>query len=197
MPERSIPLDDLTIRSALRSKLLADHAEEGDTALMEELGLCRGRVRVDLALVNGHLNGYEIKSDRDTLTRLETQAEIYMKVFDRLTIVVGSKHLSSIGTRLPEWWGILQAIQGGDGRLVRFRNVRRPKLNPQRDPRSLVELLWRDDAIRLLEEADVRGVRGKPRRVVWDRLCDHFDVEEIAAAVRFQLKVRAANQVHA
>ena len=197
MPERSIPLGDLTIRSALRSKLLADHAKEGDTALMEELGLCRGRVRVDLALVNGHLNGYEIKSDRDTLTRLETQAEIYMKVFDRLTIVVGSKHLSSIGTRLPEWWGILQAIQGGDGRLVRFRNVRRPKLNPQRDPRSLVELLWRDDAIRLLEEADVRGVRGKPRRVVWDRLCDHFDVEEIATAVRLQLKVRAANQVHA
>ena len=197
MPERSIPLDDLTIRSALRSKLLADHAEEGDTALMEELGLCRGRVRVDLALVNGYLNGYEIKSDRDTLTRLETQAEIYMKVFDRLTIIVGSKHLSSIGTRLPEWWGILQAIQGGDSRLVRFQNVRRPKLNPQRDPRSLAELLWRDDAIRLLEKADVRGVRGKPRRVVWDRLCDHFDVEEIAAAVRVQLKVRAAHQVHA
>ena len=196
MPERSIPLDDLTIRSALRSKLLADHAEEGDTALMEELGLCRGRVRVDLALVNGSLHGYEIKSDRDTLTRLETQSEIYMKVFDRLTIVVGSKHLSSIGTRLPEWWGILQAIQGGDGRLVRFRNVRRTKLNLQRDPRSLAELLWRDDAIRLLEEADVRGVRSKPRRVVWDRLCDHFDVEEIATAVRVQLKVRAANQVH-
>ena len=163
---------------------------------MEELGLCRGRVRVDLALVNGSLHGYEIKSDRDTLTRLETQSEIYMKVFDRLTIVVGSKHLSSVGTRLPEWWGILQAIQGGDGRLVRFRNVRRTKLNLQRDPRSLAELLWRDDAIRLLEEADVRGVRSKPRRVVWDRLCDHFDVEEIATAVRVQLKVRAANQVH-
>ena len=197
MPERSTPLDDLTIRSALRSKLLADHAEEEDTALMEELGLCRGRVRVDLALVNGRLHGYEIKSDRDTLTRLETQAEIYMKVFDHLTIVVGSKHLSSIGTRLPECWGILQAIQGGDGR-VRFRNVRRPKLNPQRDPRSLAELLWRDDAIRLLVEvADVRGVRSKPRRVVWDRLCDHFDLEEIAHAVNIQLKVRAANQVHA
>ena len=162
---------------------------------MEELGLCRGRVRVDLALINGHLHGYEIKSDRDTLTRLDIQAEIYMKVFDRLTIVVGRKHLSSVCSRLPEWWGILQAIQGGGGRVVRFRNLRRPTLNPQRDPRSLAELLWRDDAIRLLEEADVRGVRGKPRRVVWDRLCDHFDVEEIAAAVRFQLKFRAANQV--
>ena len=126
MPERSIPLDDLTIRSALRSKLLADHAEEGDTALMEELGLCRGRVRVDLALVNGHLNGYEIKSDRDTLTRLETQAEIYMKVFDRLTIVVGSKHLSSIGTRLPEWWGILQAIQGATAALSGFETYAGP-----------------------------------------------------------------------
>ena len=34
---------------------------------VEELGVCRGRVRVDVAVVNGTLHGYEIKSDRDSL----------------------------------------------------------------------------------------------------------------------------------
>jgi hypothetical protein len=43
-----------------------------------------------------------------------------------------------------------------------------------------------------LEQRDAaRGVRGKPRPVVWDRVCEHFGVEEIAAAVRSRLKVRA------
>lgn len=46
----------------------------------------------------------------------------------------------------------------------------------------------------LLEERDAaRGVRGKSRRIVWDRVCDRFDVDEIAAAVRARLKTRAAD----
>jgi hypothetical protein len=48
----------------------------------------------------------------------------------------------------------------------------------------------------LLEERNAaRGVRGKPRRIVWDRVCDRFGVDEIAAAVRARLKTRAAGVV--
>ena len=62
----------------------------------------------------------------------------------------------------------------------------------------MVELLWFNDAIALLEERNVaRGVRGKPRRIVWDRVCEHFNVDEIAAAVRAQLKARATTQAPA
>ena len=45
--------------------------------ILDELGICRGRVRIDLTVVNGLLHGYEIKSERDTLARLETQADLY------------------------------------------------------------------------------------------------------------------------
>ena len=62
-------------------------------------------------------------------------------------------------------------------------------------PRALVELLWLNDAITLLEERNcARGVRGKPRRIVWDWVCEHFGVDEIAAFVRAKLKARVANQ---
>jgi hypothetical protein len=40
----------------------------------------------------------------------------------------------------------------------------------------------------------VRGARGKPRELVWDRVCEHFDVTEIAAAVRERLKARATQR---
>ena len=186
-------LDESGIRPALLSRLLPKHAGRASTAIIEELGLCRGRVRVDVAVVNGRLHGYEIKSDRDTLRRLTVQVEIYGKVLDRATLVVGDRYLAEALEVVPVWWGVLHVHPTATG--LRFKTVRRARKNPRRDPRSLVELLWNDDAIALLEERNAaRGVRGKPRRLVWDRVCEHFAVDEIASAVRARLKTRAKNE---
>ena len=46
------------------------HRSEPNTVFLEELGLCQGDARVDYAVINGAMNGYEIKSDRDKLVRL-------------------------------------------------------------------------------------------------------------------------------
>jgi hypothetical protein len=178
---------DADIRPALRSNLLNKHADQPNTAIFEELGICRGRVRVDVAVVNGTLHGYEIKSDRDSLRRLDIQADFYGKVLDRATLVVGEHHLSDALDLLPAWWGVLL--------IHPTASVRHGRKNPRKDPRSLVEFLWLEDALALLEKRNIaRGVRGKPRRFAWDRICEHFSVDEIAAAVRARLKTRAAMQ---
>ena len=194
MNKQDTAFREAEIRRALRLWLLAKHAAEADTFVFEELGVCRGQGRIDLALVNGSFHGYEIKSDRDNLRRLDGQVDMYSRVLDRATVVVGDRHLTETLNAVPHWWGVLRFESGPKG--PRFKTVRRGRSNPQRDPRSLVELLWLDDAIKLLTRRDVaRGVRGKPRRMVWDRVCEHFKVDEIAASVRAQLKARAAQQV--
>jgi hypothetical protein len=186
-------LNDITIRFALRAKLLQQQAGEPATVLLEELGLCRGRVRVDIAVVNGSLCGYEIKSDEDNLHRLATQVDVYSKVLDRATLVVGQRLLTEAMDTVPSWWGVLTAVKTNTG--LRFRTVRRGRRNPERDARALVELLWCDHALALLEQRDaVRGFRGKPRRIVWDKLCELFDLDEIEAAVCERLKARATLQ---
>jgi hypothetical protein len=186
-------ISDAAIRPALQSRLLGEHGHEADTVLIEELGLCRGQVRIDVAVVNGLLHGYEIKSDRDSLRRLSIQIEVYGKVLDRATLVVGDRFLAQATNMVPTWWGVLHVHPTSD--RLQFRAVRSPQLNPQRDARALVELLWFDQAIALLEERNLaRGIRGKPRRVVWDRVCDHFGVDEIAASVRAKLKARVTKQ---
>ena len=69
--------------------------------------------------------------------------------------------------------------------------------NPSRDARALVELLWLEDSIALLERHGLdRGVRSKPRRIIWDRICESLDIEVIAAAVRAHLKTRAISTDH-
>jgi hypothetical protein len=148
-------------------------------------------VRIDLAVVNGLLHGYEIKSDRDTLKRLDRQLEIYNCVLDRATLVVGARHTEEASEALPNWWGLLRFEATPSG--PRFTVLRRSEENPDRHARSLAELLWRNEALALLARRDAaHGVKSKPRYAVWDRLCEYFDVEEIAAEVRSCLRARQA-----
>jgi hypothetical protein len=184
-------LRDCDIRPALRRMLLQSF-DPSDSVVIEELGLSKGSVRVDLAVVNGIMHAYEIKSDFDTLRRLTTQAEHYGKYFDRVSLVVGPRHIGLARDSVPQWWGLVRVIPGKCG--PHFQSVRRPRANPTRDARALIQLLWREKTLALLESIGAAaGVRSKPRDVLWDRAIERFTLEEIAEAVRTHLKANAAN----
>jgi hypothetical protein len=61
---------DRDVRQALHRKVLKEHHGDANTLVVDELGLRHGTCRVDIAVVNGFIHGYEIKSDADTLERL-------------------------------------------------------------------------------------------------------------------------------
>jgi hypothetical protein len=188
MTGRDIP-GDPEIRAALLARLQSCHNDETDVVFLHELGLCRGQVFVDLTVVNGALHGYEIKSDRDSLRRLAGQAELYGRVLDRATLVVGSRHVVDAEDAVPRWWGIL-VVDSSDGG-IRFRERRRGRKNPSRDCRALAELLWLNFALEMLAARDsIRGYRRKPRHQVWDRVCELYNLDEVADAVRALLKAR-------
>src|SRR4029077_13805561 len=69
----------------------------------------------DVAVVNGALDGFELKSDRDRLDRLARQSEIYGAVFDRMTLVVGPRHERQAARMIPDWWGLerTEPLTGG------------------------------------------------------------------------------------
>lgn len=193
---KTVGVSDAQIRPALREHLLRRHAKEAGTVLIEELGLRRGSVRVDLAVVNGSLHGFEIKSDKDSLRRLAAQVELYSQVLDRATLVVGERFAPNATSLVPAWWGIVCVSSKPSG--LRFTTLRRSRANPQRNARALVELLWAPHALALLERRSAaRGMRGKPRRLLWDRVCECLSLEEIAAAVRERLKANSGSEVPA
>jgi hypothetical protein len=191
----AISPNDADIRAALRKKLTSTYGGHPETVVLDELGVCRGEVRVDVAVVNGKIHGFEIKSDRDSLRRLAGQVEAYSKVLDRATLVAGERYVGAAAAMLPEWWGLLLVKSTNNG--LRFETVRRARINPSRDARALVEFLWLEDSLALLERHGLdRGIRTKPRRVIWDRICESFDIEVIAAAVRAKLKSRSVLLTH-
>ena len=61
--------NDKIIRAALKGELERLHAGDDKLRIVEEFGIEHGAIRIDIAVVNGLLHGYEIKSDRDTLLR--------------------------------------------------------------------------------------------------------------------------------
>src|SRR5258708_36353109 len=98
-------LCDRDIRTHLLAHLRTLHPT--DTAIIEELGLCHGDARAGIAVVNGVLHGFEIKSERDSLERLAHQVDAYGRAFGYATLVTCEKHLAEARARVPRWWGII------------------------------------------------------------------------------------------
>lgn len=181
---------DSEIRHAVRDRLAKVHRREPDTRYRNELGLCLGETRVDVAAINGAISGYEIKSAVDTLARFPTQVRLYGQVLDFATIVAEGKHAEKVAQLAPNWWGIWQASQTrqGHAKLVELRPAQR---NPSPDPLSIAQLLWRDEVLMLLQDLDcAHGYRCATRWVLWERLVEVLELADLQAAVRQQLKAR-------
>jgi hypothetical protein len=188
-------MNDHQLRGALKSKVLARYAKDPNTRIVDELGLRHGITRVDIAVVNGIIHGYELKSDKDNLKRLPHQIQIYSSVLDKLTLVVGIRHAHEAIKLVPDWWGIKIATVGSRGAFD-FESYRPSRLNPSLDPLSVCKLLWRDEALTLLAElGEAERVRYKARALVYARLAEVADLASIQERVRRQLKSRTTWRV--
>lgn len=186
----SRPFSDSEIRAALRKDLLGSLGPGDDTLILEEVGLRHGMVRVDLAVLNGALHGYEVKSDRDSLRRLHGQVSTYNQVLDFVTLVVGERHMQKAMASVPDWWGVW-LVKSASDRTAEFLTVRQPRRNPSPDKLSIAKLLWRAEALSILEHMNAAGgLRSKPRALVYRRLAETLGMDELRAMVRHQLRCR-------
>lgn len=140
---------DSDIRASLHRKTLRRYHRASETLVIDELGLKHGSCRADIAIVNGRLVGYEIKSDKDSLSRLKSQIAVYDAIFDSITIVVGPRHRSLICRRVPRHWGVVVAAVGRRGGIY-FETKRRARANPRVDLLAVTQLLWRSEALEMV-----------------------------------------------
>lgn len=180
---------DRDLRVALYARLLDEHAGELETTrFVDELGLC-GEVRVDIAVVNASLAGFELKSPADTLRRFPKQVEVYSRVLDYCTLVTAEAHLDDAMALVPAWWGCVVVRQ--EETAVRLDEVQPAQPNMSIDGYSLAQLLWREETLSALEALDAaKGCRSKPRKILWQQLVEAVDLDELRSIVRTALKSR-------
>ena len=191
MSYKIIPTNDRMIRSILMVILEKKHARDKKVRIIEELGLHHGDARVDIAVVNGVMHGYEIKSDQDTLLRLPEQIQVYNSVFDKMTLVVGKSHLYEAIKIIPDWWGVIVAKADANGNVV-FNTIRKEENNKKQNQLSVAKLLWREEALRILEDIDeAKGLRSKPRDLIYTKLSIVLDQKTLNKKVRETIFFRA------
>lgn len=184
-----IMLKDNDIREVLLGELCYRHANDDETKIVNEMGVLHGQSRIDVAVINGILHGYEIKSESDNLVRLPSQIVDYNSVFDRMTIVVQRNYLDEVRKMVPKWWGIMLITKWD--KKINIREVRKGKFNPNIDPFALSHLLWRDEALDILKERDLhKGYLSKPRKEIYQRLIECLEIEELRKCISKQLRSR-------
>jgi hypothetical protein len=181
---------DAEIRAALHRKALRAFHRCSETLVIDELGLAHAKARVDVAVINGCVHGFEIKSAADTLTRLPQQLKLYEECLEKLTIVCADKHIAGVRELAPLWCGIIKVVKGPRGGIV-FITVREPKCNPKIQAYRLAHLLWRSEAVAILTQANVssKALRA-PRKTLYKSLAAKFSVAEITTFIKQSMALR-------
>jgi hypothetical protein len=185
-------LKDADLRTAALRRLLAHARQCTNTLIVEELGLTHGASRVDIAVINGHIRGVEIKAEADSLERLPRQVHAYGLVVDRATLIASERHLPAALELLPEWWGVVAARRAANGSVV-FRRLRDERANRETDAVSLARLLWRDEVHAVLFEmgCDPKLLR-EPRAALYAELARRMPKAQLARLVRTTLRTRTS-----
>jgi hypothetical protein len=189
--EARVPsLRDTDIRMAAKALLLARAQSCPDTRIVEELGLSHGAARVDIAVINEHIRGIEIKAAADTLFRLPRQVSAYGRVVDLATLIAAERHIDAAAALLPGWWGVVEVHKTGKG-TVTFRRLRDERVNRGLDPMTLARLLWHAEVAQLLRQlgADESLLRS-PRAILYAELVAVLPITRLRRAVRETLKTR-------
>lgn len=183
-------MHDSDIRPILHSKLREDYPED-DTLILDEMALCQGKGRVDIAVLNGSLLGFEIKSERDSLDRLPRQVEYYGRVFHKVSLYTNDNHIDDAKRVIPKWWGLYRVR--GNGAPSGFDQVRKPQSNPDQDAAAIAQFLWRWELLEELEKLGIDwGVRSKTRWEMCQRLAEHLPAQDTWHIVRRRIKGRTA-----
>lgn len=182
---------DCDIRAVLKPRL-EKRFSKSPSLIVDELGFAGHVARVDVAVVNCALHGYEIKSARDTLTRLDQQLRHYVEQFHYVTVVAADKHLEGVLVAAPTCVGVIRASQSGS--KVVLRNVRRPRCLSQTAER-IARLFWWNESLMVLQK---HGFASGATRLNGDtirlRLLEHFTGPQLLQELREVLALRRAEQ---
>lgn len=182
---------DKDIRELLIEKICCfkEFHSDPSTVLISEMDICSGVSRVDMAVINGRLHGFEIKSEQDTLDRLPSQIESYNKVFEKMTIIVGENHLEKVLEIVPSWWEVYYVHKQKKG--AKLKRKRQGKINKNIDDISLLQLLWKEELINLLKQNGItKGTKSKNRIALGKMVTNCADRACIHDYVKCQLKTR-------
>ncbi len=97
---------EYTYKAVLTKKILLGTHSLKTASMIHEFRV--GDCKADVVILNGTSIAYEIKSERDSLSRLKKQIAAYMNVFAKVNVIVGENHLKAVRDSVSQDVGILK-----------------------------------------------------------------------------------------
>ncbi len=172
----------------MRSILFEAYESRGERLRFFE-EFCFGRkTRADALLVTEQeLIGFEFKSDKDNLSRLERQIHDYERFCDRNYVVTGQKYREKIAEKLPAHWGIY-CVYLDEQEALQLECIRKAQPNSKRMRlHNQLRLLWRSELIPIIRKYQLGGVTAKNKlelvRTMEHRLTKEIQKQELTEAL--------------
>lgn len=146
----------------MRSILFEYYEGKGERLrFFEEFWIGR-KTRTDALLVTEQeIIGFEFKSDKDTLTRLERQVHDYERYCDRNYLVTGQKFKEKVSEEIPTHWGIY-CVYLDDEETIQLECIRKAQPNAKRMRlHNQLRILWRSELIPIIKKYKLGGVTRK------------------------------------
>lgn len=154
------PLSEREIKAAVVD-YLAQRKALDDGVVINELPVANWSRRADLAVANGKLQAIEIKSDLDSLRRLDGQVALFSSRFDKVVLVTTHRFLSAALERLPVEVEVWEASRGKLGVVLRV--VRRGKTQEIRNHHILASYLLKPELMSFLRLCGLQIAAGASR----------------------------------
>lgn len=179
-------LNEALIKSAVIDRLFESGVLD-DAVLVNEMVVANWSRRADLAVANGKLHAFEIKSDLDTLRRLEAQVDTYLSRFDKVTVVTTHRYLSAVKAMLPtevEIWEV--TLNQG---TTSIRIARRGRTIEIKNKRLLCGFLHKPEMVKLLRSHGIKESSDSPREVLIETI-ESLSVGKVREFVISSIKAR-------
>ncbi|HEY9316323.1 MAG TPA: sce7726 family protein [Achromobacter sp.] len=159
--------DEYVYRAALTHNILLGRHSLNTASMLTEFRA--GTSKADLAILNGTGTVYEIKSDRDSLSRLLSQIENYQKVFAKVYVIAGEAHVGEVLSSTPETVGVMSLVRWNRIRTVREATEQADRVCPQ----TIFESLRIAEARTILKNIGI-SVPDVPNTMLWTAMRDLF-----------------------
>lgn len=146
-----------------------------------EVQFSRNKRRADLLITGREFHALEIKGDADNLRKLRTQLSDYQKVFDRVSVVVTEKHLTTARMITPKDVGI-----------ILFKNdqlhiIRQATLRKRLDKKELLMFLSKSEITELFQ---LTGTKEYSTDELREAAAEMFTIKEVRKLTYSKIQVQ-------
>lgn len=167
-------LNETQIKIILLDDLLQKY-NKNEILIANEFPYLTGRRRLDLLMIrNNKIHAFEIKSDLDSLQRLENQLSDYLDTFDYTYIVTTTRYEYEILQKVNKSIGIIIVYN-----KTNIRTIREPIIRKRFKKINIAQFLWRKEVIQQLSNYKIKFNRNDDTYALQRKLNSAININKL------------------